>query len=100
MDHGLPAFGLRATHADTVFAYSGDTGPCPALDRLADGADLFLCEADGTGPHHCSPEDAAAAAQGAHHLLLTHVGHTLTTAQATERAHAPVARPGQIVTIG
>ncbi|MEU4443714.1 MBL fold metallo-hydrolase [Actinosynnema sp. NPDC050801] len=99
VDHGLPAFGLRATHGDAVFAYSGDTGPCQALDDLADGAGLFLCEADGTGPHHCSPEDAARAARGAHRLLLTHVGHTLGTAEATERAHAPVARPGETFTI-
>ncbi|MFD1150758.1 MBL fold metallo-hydrolase, partial [Saccharothrix hoggarensis] len=55
VEHGLPAFGLRAAHGDAVLAYSGDTGPCPALDRLADGADLFLCEADGAGPHHCAP---------------------------------------------
>ncbi|WP_447008275.1 MBL fold metallo-hydrolase [Saccharothrix isguenensis] len=97
--HGLPAFGLRATHADRVIAYSGDTGPCPALDTLADDADLLLCEADGTGPHHCTPEDAAAAGRRAERLLLTHIGHTLTTAEATERAHAPVARPGETVVI-
>ncbi|MFI9007702.1 MBL fold metallo-hydrolase [Actinosynnema sp. NPDC053489] len=100
VDHGLPAFGLRATHDGATLAYSGDTGPCPALDDLAHGADLLLCEADGAGPHHCSPEDAAAAGRGARHLLLSHVGHTLTTAEAAERAHAPVARPGEILTIG
>ncbi|WP_158841552.1 MBL fold metallo-hydrolase [Saccharothrix deserti] len=99
VDHGLPAFGLRAVHDDAVFAYSGDTGPCPALDDLAGGADLFLCEADGAGPYHCSPEDAAAAAKGAGRLLLTHIGHALTTAEAAERAHAPVARPGETVVI-
>lgn len=99
VDHGLPAYGLRAARGDAVFAYSGDTGPCPALDALADGADLFLCEADGTGPHHCSPEDAAAAARGADRLLLTHVGHTLTRAQAADRAAAPVARTGDTVVI-
>ncbi|WP_367128140.1 MBL fold metallo-hydrolase [Saccharothrix sp. HUAS TT1] len=97
--HGLPAFGLRATRGDTVFAYSGDTGPCPALDDLADGADLFLCEADSAGPHHCSPEDAAAAARTADRLLLTHVGHTTDPAEAAERANAPVARPGDTITL-
>ena len=30
---------------DKVLAYSADAGPCPALPRIADGADLFLCEA-------------------------------------------------------
>ncbi|MBB5953539.1 ribonuclease BN (tRNA processing enzyme) [Saccharothrix tamanrassetensis] len=92
--HGLPAFGLRATHHDTTFAYSGDTGPCPALDDLADGADLFLCEAesDHPTPHHCTPEDAAAAARTTRRLLLTHIGHTLTRQQAAERAGAPLVR--------
>jgi ribonuclease BN (tRNA processing enzyme) len=99
VDHGLPAFGLRATHADRVIAYSGDTGPCPALDTLADGADLLLCEADGAGPHHCTPEDAAAAGRRAKRLLLTHIGHTLTNAEATERARAAIARPGETVVI-
>ncbi|MDQ2587996.1 MBL fold metallo-hydrolase [Saccharothrix yanglingensis] len=102
VEHGLPAFGLRATHRDTgtVFAYSGDTGPCPALDALADDADLFLCEADSTGPHHCAPEDAARAGRSADRLLLTHVGHTLTETEAAERAGAPVARPGDVVVVG
>lgn len=99
VDHGLPAFGLRATHDDRVIAYSGDTGPCAALGTLADDADLLLCEADGTGPHHCTPEDAAAAGRRAKRLLLTHVGHTLTNAEAAERARAPIARPGETVVI-
>ncbi|WP_433274024.1 MBL fold metallo-hydrolase [Actinosynnema sp. CS-041913] len=92
--HGLPAFGLRATHRDKTFAYSGDTGPCPALDDLATDADLFLCEADSAEPtaHHCTPEDAAAAARATRRLLLTHIGHTLTEEQAAERASAPTAR--------
>ncbi|NUT99929.1 MAG: MBL fold metallo-hydrolase [Saccharothrix sp.] len=97
VDHGLPAYGLRATHADKTFAYSGDTAPCAALDRLADNADLFLCEADTTtpSPYHCTPEDAAKAARGAHHLLLTHLGPTLTEPEATERAQAPATHPNE-----
>ena len=35
-------------------AYSGDTAPCPALAELADGADLFLCEATLTASAHDS----------------------------------------------
>ncbi|MBW4718233.1 MBL fold metallo-hydrolase [Saccharothrix obliqua] len=98
VEHGLPAFGLRAEHGGAVFAYSGDTGPCAALRSLATGADLFLCEADGTtpSPHHCTPEDAATAARDADRLLLTHVGHTLTERQAEARAGAPVARTHEV----
>ncbi|RKT55049.1 MBL fold metallo-hydrolase [Saccharothrix australiensis] len=102
VDHGLPAFGLRATHGDATFAYSGDTGPCPALDDLAADADLFLCEADGATPtpHHCTPEDAASAGRAARRLLLTHIGHTLTPEQAAERAGAPAAHPHETHLIG
>ncbi|CCH31477.1 MBL fold metallo-hydrolase [Actinosynnema sp. NPDC047251] len=102
VQHGLPAFGLRATHGDRTLAYSGDTGPCPALHALAAGADLLLCEADGTDPSpvHCTPEDAADAARSAGRLLITHIGHTLTEAQATERAGAPAAHDHETHQVG
>ncbi|MEV6442469.1 MBL fold metallo-hydrolase [Amycolatopsis sp. NPDC051716] len=88
VEHGFPAFGVRVTDGDRVLAYSGDTGPCAALTELANGADLFLCEADGPDPSpvHLTPEDAARAAHGAGRLLLTHLGPFLTPEQATERA--------------
>ncbi|RJL34437.1 MBL fold metallo-hydrolase [Bailinhaonella thermotolerans] len=79
VEHGLPAFGLRAEHGGAVLAYSGDTRACPALDELAAGADVFVCEADGGPPYHCSPEDAGESARraGAGRLVVTHVGHTV-----------------------
>lgn len=43
--HPVEAYGFRITAGDEVLAYSGDTDACEALDELADGADLFLCEA-------------------------------------------------------
>ncbi|MEV0679215.1 MBL fold metallo-hydrolase [Actinosynnema sp. NPDC050436] len=102
VEHGLPAFGLRATHGDRTLAYSGDTGPCRALHDLAAGADLFLCEADGAEPRpdHCTPEDAADAARGAGRLLLTHIGHTLTEHQAVDRAGAPAAHDHETHPVG
>src|SRR5439155_748516 len=58
-----------------IFAFSADAGPCPALPRLADHADLFLCEAalrslkeDDPAPQsrgHLMPAEAAEVAQGA-----------------------------------
>ncbi|WP_210408026.1 MBL fold metallo-hydrolase [Allokutzneria sp. NRRL B-24872] len=88
--HGIPAFGLRAEHNGRVLAYSGDTGPCAALDELATGADVLLCEADSDDPTevHCTPEDAGAAARrgGAKRLLITHVGPAMTPEAAAERA--------------
>jgi ribonuclease BN (tRNA processing enzyme) len=42
---GAPALGLRLRVAGRVIAYSGDTAWTDTLIELADGADLFLCEA-------------------------------------------------------
>ena len=70
---------------DRILTYSADSGPCDALPRLADGADLFLCEAalrslreddpEPQGRGHLLPSEAAATAQGARakRLLLTHI---------------------------
>jgi ribonuclease BN (tRNA processing enzyme) len=75
------AHGLRITDGRSTLAYSGDTGPTPALVELARGADLFLCEAtlstgDADGPTrgHLSVEEAVAAGTeaAAARLLLTH----------------------------
>jgi ribonuclease BN (tRNA processing enzyme) len=47
VDHeaGAPALGLRLGVAGRVVAYSGDTAWTDTLVELADGADLFVCEA-------------------------------------------------------
>ncbi|MET9257036.1 MBL fold metallo-hydrolase [Streptomyces sp. NPDC003717] len=91
--HDTEAYGLRAECGGRVLAYSGDSGPCPALTDLARDADVFLCEADidAPGPDeqvHLTPEDAGrtARAAGARRLLVTHVGPTLTPEAATARA--------------
>src|SRR6478735_9396988 len=41
----IPTFGLRVSANGRALAYSADTGPCPGLDQVADGADLLLAEA-------------------------------------------------------
>lgn len=43
--HPVDTFGIRIEHGGRSLAYSGDTGACEALDELAEGVDLFLCEA-------------------------------------------------------
>jgi ribonuclease BN (tRNA processing enzyme) len=64
-----------------VLTYSGDTAPCEALDRLANDADLFVCEAtlehgedEGDLRGHLSADEAIAIAEraGVKRLLLTH----------------------------
>ncbi|MGW0414351.1 MBL fold metallo-hydrolase [Streptomyces collinus] len=101
--HDTEAYGLRAECQGSVLAYSGDSGPCPALTELATGADLFLCEADLDAhggdeplrPVHLTPEDAGRVARDARvrELLVTHVGPTLTREAATGRAAAACGRP-------
>jgi ribonuclease BN (tRNA processing enzyme) len=72
---------LRIEGDGAVLAYSGDTGPSPALVEIARGADVFLCEAtlvrgedDGDLRGHLAADEAVAAARaaGARRLLLTH----------------------------
>jgi ribonuclease BN (tRNA processing enzyme) len=79
--HPGQAYAVRFQTEDHVLVYSGDTGPCLALDRLAADADLFLCEAsfvvgeDNPTDLHLTGrqagESARAAAVG--RLVITHV---------------------------
>ncbi len=89
--HYVRTWGFRVTargvdeDPNKILAYSADTGPCDALPRIADGADLFLCEAalrslkeDVPEPEsrgHLLPLEAAEAARaaGAKRLLMTHI---------------------------
>jgi ribonuclease BN (tRNA processing enzyme) len=78
MHYGFPAFAFRVRGpSGRTVAYSGDTGPCEGLRRVAAGADLFVCEAtlgsDGESADprgHLSAEEALAHADG--RVLLTH----------------------------
>jgi ribonuclease BN (tRNA processing enzyme) len=86
LPHFVPNSGVRLTAAGLAVAYTGDTGPDPALLDLARDADLFLAEASdrhqrpGTPPSparsrmHLSARDAGQVAQaaGARRLMLTH----------------------------
>jgi ribonuclease BN (tRNA processing enzyme) len=79
--HPVETYGVRVEHAGRVLAYSGDTAPCDALNRLAQDADLFLCEASyvdgGDNPPdlHLTGGEAGEAATkaGVGRLVLTHL---------------------------
>jgi len=79
--HPVPAFGMRIEHAGGVLVYTGDSGPCRALEELAVGADVLLAEAGfatrpGNPPDlHLTGADAGrlAAEAGVRHLVLTHI---------------------------
>jgi ribonuclease BN (tRNA processing enzyme) len=81
VSHPVPAYALRVEAGGRTLAYTGDTGPCDALDRLAAGADLLLAEAsfregdDNPPDLHLTGRDAGevAARAGAPRLVITHV---------------------------
>jgi ribonuclease BN (tRNA processing enzyme) len=106
--HPVPAYGLRVTADGHTLAYTGDTGPCPALDTLADGASMLLAEAsfrdrdqnpDGL---HLTGRNAgeAAARNGVSRLVVTHVppwydvGEMLAEARTAYAGDATAAVPG------
>jgi ribonuclease BN (tRNA processing enzyme) len=82
LPHWLPNAGLRLTAGGSALAYTGDTGPSPAVVELARGADLLLADATymeeapaESRPYLGSARLAGgwAAAAGAGRLLLTHL---------------------------
>ena len=106
--HPVTAFALKVTAGGRTLVYSGDTGPCPALDAAAADAHLLLAEAsfrsgDDNPPElHMTGTDCGrtAAKAGVERLVLTHVPpwHDPADAEAEARAEwdGPVelARPG------
>jgi ribonuclease BN (tRNA processing enzyme) len=114
MRHSVPTCGCRVQAEGAIFAFSADSGPCPALVELARDVDLFLCEAYLSGPAAetseivMTPEEAgsAAAAAGARSLLLTHLHPQAEAGAAAERARSTfsgpvaVASPGATYPIG
>jgi len=77
LPHFVPNAGIRL-EASKVLAYTGDTGPAPALAALGRDADLFIVEAtdrpgDTSGPLMTSAAAGSWARQaGAKRLMLTH----------------------------
>jgi len=109
VNHPVETYGVRLEHNGRVLAYSGDTAPCDSLLRLAQGADLFLCEAsylDGVdnppGLHLTGREAGEVATKaGVGKLLLTHLvtawgseAETLESAVAAFQGPVEMARPG------
>lgn len=102
VQHTVPTWGLRVTHLTGTLGYSADSAPCPALHTLANGADVFLCEAGTTTDHpgHCTPEQAAHIGTTAVQLILTHLPPDLNPHEATHRATgATTTTPGLTLTL-
>lgn len=103
LPHWVPNAGIRLAAGGRTVAYTGDSGPGPAVVALARDADLFLAEAthvdevpeDSRGyltSARQAGQQASAAAAG--QLLLTHLWPE--TDPAAARAAAAEGYPGQI----
>jgi ribonuclease BN (tRNA processing enzyme) len=102
MAHPIECYGLRIEAGGKALAYSADTGPCDALVKTAEEADLFLCEASFTeqqdnppGVHLTGRQAGVAATEaGAQSLLLTHLvawhDENVVLGEATETFAGPV----------
>lgn len=109
VNHPVETYGVRVEHDDKVLAYSADTAPCEALNRLAQGADLFLCEAsydagvDNPPGLHMTGREAGEAATKADvaRLVLTHlVVAWVSEARAVAAASAAYAGPIDVARAG
>ncbi len=89
--HYIPSFAVRVGLDGSSMTYSADTAPDDRVVRLADGCNLFLCEASllpgetegGSVRGHSSAAEAATMAQraGVERLVLTHYSSDTTPDQ-------------------
>ena len=63
VEHRVPTLGVRVRAGGRTLAFSADTLPCAALDRVARDADVFVCDAI------CAEADGEAAAAKARQLM-------------------------------
>ena len=82
MAHPADTLGTRIEHDAGVVAYSADTGPAGDFRRLAEDADVFICEAtfqdsdeEWEGHMRASQAAVVAAEVNARKLVLTHLPH-------------------------
>jgi ribonuclease BN (tRNA processing enzyme) len=109
VNHPVETYAVRLEHGGRVLAYSADTAPCEALIRLAQGADVFLCEAsyldgeDNPPDLHLTGREAGEHGKkaGVGRLLLTHLvtawgseAMTYDAAASTFDGPVEIVRPG------
>jgi ribonuclease BN (tRNA processing enzyme) len=79
VNHPVETFGFRVEHDGWRLAYSADTGESDALVRLAEGADLLLCEASFLDGPEIQPDLHLTARQAAVHASRAGVGRLVLT---------------------
>lgn len=109
VNHPVETYGVRLEHNGKVLAYSADTAPCDALVRLAQDADIFLCEAsyvdgeDNPPDLHLTGREAGEAATKASvgRLVLTHLVVAWgSEGKAYESAASAFAGPIELARVG
>ena len=106
--HPVTAYALRVTAGGRTLVYSGDTGPCDALDDVASAADLLLAEAsfesgvENPPDLHMTGADCGrtAARAGVGRLVLTHVPPWHDPAVAESEARAEWSGPIELARAG
>jgi ribonuclease BN (tRNA processing enzyme) len=106
--HPVPAYALAVTAHGRTLVYSGDTGPCKALDEAAAGAHLLLAEAsfrsgdDNPPDLHMTGADCGRTASRAsvERLVLTHVPPWYDPADAEAEARAEWSGPVEVARAG
>jgi ribonuclease BN (tRNA processing enzyme) len=106
--HPVETYGMRISADGAVLVYSGDTGPCAALESLAAGADVLLAEAafvesvEHPDDLHLTGRDAASCAGrvGVGRLLLTHIPPWNDRAEVWGDARSVYDGPLELVTAG
>lgn len=106
-DHSVPTLASRWESDGRVMAYSADTGPEGDWMRIAEGADLFICEAayqgesEGRGNHLTAGAAGAIARKaGVHSLMLTHIPPYLDPTRSVAEAEQVFDRPVELAVPG
>ena len=102
-DHPVPTLGVRAAASSgRILAYSADSGPEGAWASIAEGANVFLCEATYQGAaeakpfaHHLTAGEAGLIARraGVDRLMLTHIWPVLDPERSVQEAEQTFGKP-------
>ncbi len=106
--HPVAAYALKVTADGRTLVYSGDTGPCPALDEVATDAHLLLAEAsfrtgdDNPPDLHMTGADCGRTASkaGVERLVLTHIPPWHDQADAEAEARGEWSGPTELARAG
>jgi ribonuclease BN (tRNA processing enzyme) len=92
--HNLPdPYALQISFGNTIIAYSGDSGMCDNLEKVAKNADIFLCESTNSihenSATHLNAYQAAEIAKKAHvkKLVIVHYSGENTAAEMIKAIH-------------